>query len=299
MSSYHIPVLLNECLHGLKLIPDGIYVDATFGGGGHSREILNQLNENGKLAAMDQDKEAERNLISDSRFLFLPYNFRFIQKILRLNGIEKVHGILADLGVSSHQIDSVSRGFSYKNDSPLDMRMNAAQTITASQLISTKSESELQEIFSRYGEVRNARSLARHISEKRNLKLQFTSAEFIRMIEPLIRGNRTKYIAQVFQALRIAVNDELNALREFLEQTLKLLLPGGRLVIISYHSLEDVLVKNFMRYGPVTGQGEKDFFGNRTLCFRRITLKPITPAPEEIHLNPRARSARLRIAERI
>jgi len=296
-SDYHQPVLLKESVESLAIQPDGIYVDATFGGGGHSRAILNQLGANGHLYGFDQDEEALRNVFENERFTFIPHNFRHLRRFLRLYGSTQVDGILADLGVSSHQIDSETRGFSYRFDAPLDMRMNQQGGQTAADLLQTLSADELQSMFSRYGEVRNARTLAQTIVKTRSTRSFEQVGAFVQAIEPLIRGNRHRYLAQVFQALRIAVNDELLALEDFLTDALSVLKPGGRLVVISYHSAEDRMVKYFLKTGNPKGEVEKDDFGNIYRPFKIITKKAILPTAEEIERNSRARSAKMRVGE--
>lgn len=296
---YHTPVLLHQSVGGLCIKPSGTYVDATFGGGGHSREIVKHLGSEGKLFAFDQDADATANVLSENQFEFIPENFKHLKQFLRLNGVYEVDGILADLGVSSHQFDEEQRGFSIRTNGKLDMRMNQSNGVTASDILNTKTEAELVHIFSAYGELRNSKTLANFIVHQRNLKSFELTQEFIARIKPMIKGEEKKYLAQVFQALRIAVNNELEALEQFLIQSLQLLKQGGRLVVISYHSLEDRLVKNFMRSGNITGSVEKDLFGNEPKVFEIITRKPIVPDAEELKSNSRSRSAHLRIAEKI
>ncbi|MEO1517786.1 MAG: 16S rRNA (cytosine(1402)-N(4))-methyltransferase RsmH [Bacteroidota bacterium] len=296
--AYHVPVLLTESLEALIKHKDGVYVDATFGGGGHSTAILDTISAKGHLYAFDQDSDVLENLISENEhFTFIQHNFRFLKRFLRLHGVRQVDGILADLGVSSHQLDSPQRGFSHRFDAALDMRMNRQDGKTAAHLLNTCDARKLQQIFSDYGEVRNARSLASAIEKARRQKEIRTIGEFVGLIEPLIRGNRQRYLSQVFQALRIEVNEEMEALSEFLQQSLEVLRPGGRLVIISYHSLEDRLVKRFLKSGRLDGQVEKDFYGNIERPFRLIG-KSVTASEEELRRNSRSRSARLRIAEK-
>jgi 16S rRNA (cytosine1402-N4)-methyltransferase len=295
---YHEPVLLRESIEALALRPEGVYVDATFGGGGHSRAILEKLG-NGMLFAFDQDEEAKQNVMHDERLVFINQNFRYLKKMLRVQGVNKVHGILADLGISSHQVDSSHRGFAHRLEGMLDMRMDQQAGRTAAELLNESDIHLLQRIFSEYGEVRNARTLSEKIAQARMRRPFDTIGGFIAAIEPCIRGHRNRYLSQVFQALRIAVNDELNALKEFLGQTAEVLNEGGRLVVISYHSLEDRIVKNFMRSGNITGEEEKDLFGKSERVFRLITRKPVKPVAEEMNRNPRARSARMRVAERV
>jgi 16S rRNA (cytosine1402-N4)-methyltransferase len=281
---YHIPALLNESIDGLNLKPDGIYVDVTFGGGGHSMEILKRLKK-GKLIAFDQDDDAMVNTPVDKRFLFLNQNFRFLKNNLHFNGIESVDGLIADLGVSFHQFDEPSRGFTFRHDAPLDMRMNKRGTITAVHLLNTMDESSLADLFYNFGELKNSRRIAKEIVACRSAKPLSTV--------------KHKFYAKLFQGLRIAVNHEIDYLKEMLEQALDVLNPGGRLVVITYHSLEDRVVKNFMRTGNFEGVENKDFYGNVETPFRIITKKGITPGEEELTVNKRARSARLRVAEKI
>lgn len=302
-SPYHIPVMLNECMQGLNIKKDGVYVDVTFGGGGHSRAILDRL-ENGRLIAFDQDQDARENaeaLKSDSRFLFIQANFSFLERYLKVYNIGAVDGILADLGVSSHQIDDPSRGFSTRFDGPLDMRMNTNDgEQSAWEVVNNYSAEALQSIFSRYGEVHNSRTLANAIFTTRHNAPINTVGELVAILKRFAPKYREyKYYAQVFQAIRIEVNRELVALENFLTQTPKLLKPGGRLVVMSYHSLEDRLVKNFMLKGNFKGEPEKDFYGRVIKPLQAITKKPIEADEEEVLRNPRARSAKLRIAEKI
>lgn len=300
MAMYHEPVLLQECIEGLAIKPNGIYVDATFGGGGHSREILKYLKE-GKLYAFDQDEDAKKNAekIEDKNFIFIEANFRYMKRYLKLNGIKKVDGILADLGVSSHQIDTAERGFSTRFDADLDMRMDQNASINAKEIINHSSEEELKYIFRQYGELPGAGKLARAISSARvNAPIDRVSQlkEILSRFTP--KNKENKFFAQVFQALRIAVNDEMKALEELLEQTEEIVAPQGRIVFIAYHSLEDRLVKNFILRGNISGIEEKDFYGNVLKPFQAVNRKPIQATTEEIQKNPRARSAKLRVAER-
>ena len=299
--AYHIPVLLSEAMDGLNIRANGVYVDCTFGGGGHSTEILSHLSKEGRLFGFDQDGDAKKNSLKDERFVFIPNNFRHLQRFLRLNGVTKADGILADLGVSSYQFDEPTRGFSTRSDAYLDMRMDKRQSLTAASILNTYGEQKLQEIFSLYGEVTNAKTLARTIVGLRNKTPFRNIIGFKQAIADLVKGNPNRYFAQVFQALRLEVNDEAGALREMLEQTPAVLKPGGRLVIISFHSLEDRLVKQFFRSGHFEEKDEQDPFGSSQskALFRTITKKPIVPSAKEISLNPRARSAKLRIAEKI
>ena len=295
---YHKPVLLNECMDGLNIQPDGVYVDCTFGGGGHSSVILQQLNEHGKLVAFDQDEDARKNLPGDERVIFVPQNFRHLQRFLRLHKITKVNGILADLGVSSHQFDEAGRGFSTRFDAALDMRMDQRQKTTAADILKNFSELQLHKMFEQYGEVTNAKTLAKTIVAQRSLAPIRTINEFKTAVHAVVKGNPQKYFAQVFQALRIEVNDELGALKELLEQTVNLLHPGGRVAIITFHSLEDRIVKSFFRDGTFENTAIDDVYGHRfDNPFKVITKKPITATELELKENARSRSAKLRVAE--
>jgi 16S rRNA (cytosine1402-N4)-methyltransferase len=297
---YHVPVLLKESVEGLAINPEGIYVDVTFGGGGHSREILKHL-KGGKLYAFDQDADAVDNAkdLIGPNFTLIPANFRYIKKYLRLNGVEKVDGLLGDLGISSHQIDTPERGFSIRYDAPLDMRMDRGTEKTAADIINKYTEHGLHGILGMYGEVRNAKTLAQALVKERINKSIDTTTDLIGVLTKYApRGKESKYYAQVFQALRIEVNEELEALKDLLEQSQQVLKPGGRLSIISYHSLEDRLVKNFVQQGKFHGDAEKDVYGNTSKPFSAV-CKAIDPSDEEKERNNRARSARLRIAERI
>lgn len=299
MSDYHVPVLLEECLDALDIKKEGTYVDVTFGGGGHSNKILERLGEQGALIGFDQDEDAAKNVPDDERFHFAHSNYKYLKRFLRLFGYKKVDGILADLGVSSHQLDVAERGFSFRFEADLDMRMNQQGEKTAIDILNDYSAEELQRVLGEYGEVRNAKTLAlRIVQERQRYKIQ-TSTQFLNILGPLIRGQRNRYLAQVFQALRIEVNDEINSIKTFLEESAEVLPVGGKLVIISYHSLEDRVVKNFLKFGNFTGKPEKDFYGNILKPFKMLTRKPILPTAEEIQLNPKSRSAKLRIAERI
>lgn len=291
---YHQPVLATESVELLNIQPEGIYVDATFGGGGHSNLILQHLNDNGRLLGFDQDEDAQRNIPSDPRFIFVHNNFRYLKRYLKLHRFRQVDGILADLGVSSHQLDEEKRGFSYRFEAPLDMRMDQEGKQTAADVVNTYSREALQEVFSKYGEVRNARTLASHIVQERSHGKIETVGAFVTLLEQVLRGNRLRYLSQVFQALRIEVNDEMGALEEFLNQTLEVLKPGGHLVIISYHSIEDRMVKYFLRNGNTKGKQEKDFYGNIYRPFRILTKKAVLPSEIEINKNSRARSAKMR-----
>lgn len=298
--TYHDPVLLRESVDALNVKTDGVYADLTFGGGGHSREILKRLGPAGKLIAFDQDADAQRNAIKDPRFVLVRHNYRYLRNFLRYYKAMPADGILADLGISSYQIDEAARGFSIRFNAPLDMRMNREAELTAAGVLNTYPEEELQRVFSDYGEVRNARSLARRIAEIRKDREVEEIDDFKQRIAPCVdRQHETQYYAKVFQALRIEVNDELGALKEMLSQCAEVLKPGGRLVVIAYHSLEDRLVKNYINKGKFEGEAEKDVFGNtREAPFAALTRKPVEAGEEEIELNPRARSAKLRIAER-
>jgi 16S rRNA (cytosine1402-N4)-methyltransferase len=297
---YHMPVMLREVVEGLQIKQGGIYVDCTFGGGGHSKAILEKLDQNGKLFVFDQDEDARKNIPNDDRINFVPHNFRHLKRFLRLNKVPKVDGILADLGVSSYQFDQAERGFSTRFDAPLDMRMDKRQALTATDILTKYPEERLHKIFEEYGEVTNSKTLARTIAQARKTTaLQFI-AEFKNVIHPVVKGNPHKYLAQVFQALRIEVNDEISALKEMLAQVPDLLNVGGRVAVITFHSLEDRIVKNFFKNG-LANQDVDVVYGTarNKNDFRVITKKPITPGEEELKLNPRARSAKLRIAERI
>jgi S-adenosyl-methyltransferase MraW len=298
--AYHVPVMLRECIEALAIKRDGIYVDVTFGGGGHSSAILDRLGPEGRLYAFDQDPDALRNTIPDERFVLIHQNFRFLRNNLRLQGVREVDGILADLGVSSHQFDNAGRGFSIRFDAALDMRMDQAGALDAKQVLNSYTEAELHRIFGMYGELHNARTLAKTIVTARVLRPIETVEQLKAVVEKLVpRGKANKYYAQLFQALRIEVNGELTALEEFLEQCVPALRSGGRLAVMSYHSLEDRLVKNFMAKGKFKGEVEKDFYGNEIKPFQVVSRKAVTASPEEIAANPRARSAKLRVAERI
>jgi len=297
---YHQPVMLQECLEGLNIRPNGIYVDVTFGGGGHSRAILKQLGPEGRLLSFDQDPDAkaESKFIEDKTFTFIEANFRYLKKFLRLNGVRKVDGILADLGISSHQIDVPERGFSTRFDGPLDMRMNPQAEFSAKDVINTYDEAQLHKIFGLYGEIKNARTLANAVYAARQNGAIETVQELKAVLQKFApRGKEFKYFAQVFQAIRIEVNEEMKVLEEFLEQVPDVLAPEGRLVVMSYHSLEDRLVKNFIRSGKFHGEAEKDLYGNELKPLQSVTRKPIEATEDEITRNSRARSARLRIAE--
>ncbi|HBL73709.1 MAG: 16S rRNA (cytosine(1402)-N(4))-methyltransferase [Bacteroidetes bacterium GWF2_42_66] len=296
--AYHIPVLLHESVQGLRINPAGDYVDVTFGGGGHSREIFKNLT-SGRLFGFDQDQDAAANIISDGRFFFIRHNFKYIRNFLKYYEVEAVDGILADLGVSSHDFDVAERGFSFRFDAELDMRMNRDSEKTAADVVNDYPEEELLRIFKEYGEIQNAWKLTKEIVQSRSSKKIKTIRDFKEAISKCTPpAQESKYLAKVFQALRIETNDELEVLENFLEQSLSLLKPGGRLVVITYHSLEDRLVKNFMKAGNFSGEQKKDFYGNVNTPFELITRKVIVPSDEEIERNPRARSAKLRIAEK-
>jgi 16S rRNA (cytosine1402-N4)-methyltransferase len=298
--AYHVPVLLNEVIDGLKIMPSGTYVDCTFGGGGHSLKILEKLNSAGKLVVFDQDEDARKNVPDDERIIFVPHNFRHLQRFLRFHKIFKVHGILADLGVSSHQFNEAERGFSTRFNAALDMRMDQNEKKTAADIIKNCSEEELQKIFEKYGEVTNSKTLAKTIAEVRRTGSLNTINEFKNALYPVVKGNPEKYFAQVFQALRIEVNDELNVLKEMLLQSVEVLEEEGRIAIITFHSLEDRIVKNFFKKGNFEDEQEADLFGNKLKNeLKVITKKPVVPSAEELKINPRSRSAKLRIAEKI
>ncbi|HXR82704.1 MAG TPA: 16S rRNA (cytosine(1402)-N(4))-methyltransferase RsmH [Hanamia sp.] len=298
--AYHVPVLLKEVIDGLKIIPSGIYVDCTFGGGGHSKKILEQLNGDGMLVVFDQDEDAQKNVPDDQRVIFVPHNFRHLQRFLRFHKISKVNGILADLGISSHQFNEAERGFSTRFNAALDMRMNQNEKITAADIVRNYSEEKLHKIFEQYGEVTNSKTLAKTIIELRKTHLLNAISEFKNAVYPIVKGNPEKYFAQVFQALRIEVNDELNVLKEMLLQTVNVLEEGGRIAVITFHSLEDRIVKNFFKNGNFEEEQSRDVFGNAAKReLKIITKKPIVPSEEEIKRNPRSRSAKLRIAEKI
>jgi 16S rRNA (cytosine1402-N4)-methyltransferase len=296
---YHETVLLNETVDGLAIKKDGVYVDVTFGGGGHSRKILTELGEEGKLIAFDQDEDAWRNKPDDARLIQVKENFKYLKRFLRLHGNPQVDGILADLGVSSYQFDTGERGFSTRFDGPLDMRMDKRTEKTAADVLKTYSEAELHKLFEQYGEVRNAKQLAKQIVDNRK-KAQPTTINALKaMIEPVIKGLPNKYLAQVFQALRIEVNDELGVLKEFLEQAAQCLKPGGRLSVITFHSLEDRIVKQYMKRGKWEDASTAFSSTDEKPPLRLINAKPIEPSEEELKRNPRSRSARLRVAEKM
>ena len=300
MTDYHIPALLHESIEGLDIKPDGTYIDVTFGGGGHSKEILSRLGENGKLFGFDQDEEAYENVLHDDRFVFVRSNFRYLNNFLQYYQVEKVDGILADLGVSSHHFDDEARGFSFRYDSQLDMRMNQSAKQTAADILNNYDEDDLSKLFYQYGELRLSRKIASAIVFERQKKPITTVYEFLEIMNRFTqRDKEKKILAQAFQALRIEVNQELHALSEMLQQSVELLTVGGRLRVISHHSLEDRIVKNFFRSGNIEGNIEKDFYGNPLTNLKIINRKVIIPTEEEQRLNPRSRSAKLRIAEKI
>jgi len=298
--SYHTPVLLKETIDALNIQPNGIYVDCTFGGGGHSKAILEKLGDDGKLIAFDQDEDARKNIPKDPHIIFVPHNFRHLQRFLKLHAITTVDGILADLGVSSHQFDEAGRGFSTRYDAPLDMRMDQRQSLTAADVITNYNEQQLHKIFEQYGEVTNAKTLAKTIVELRNTQSLKSIDAFKQALRGVVKGNPNRYFAQVFQALRIEVNDELGALKEMLQQIPPLLKPGCRAAIITFHSLEDRLVKNFFRRGTFEETKENPFIMSKSVNeLKVITKKPIEASDEEMKRNPRARSAKLRVAEKV
>ena len=305
--TYHIPVLLNESIDGLNIQPGGIYVDVTMGGGGHSHEILKRLDANAHLYSFDQDADAEANLkqnhgddlLNDERFTFVRSNFRYLKNWMRYHGVEQIDGLLADLGVSSHHFDDESRGFSFRFDSPLDMRMNKRSSKTAADIVNNYAEEALADIFYLYGELKNSRKIASLLVKARQEKKIETTGDFIAVVEPLFKREREKKdLAKLFQALRIEVNGEMSALKELLTSVVDILKPGGRLSVITYHSLEDRIVKNIMKAGNIEGKIEQDFFGRINTPFKLINNKVIVPTDEEQEQNPRSRSAKLRIAEK-
>ncbi len=297
--TYHVPVLLKESVDGLDIVPNGIYVDVTFGGGGHSREILSRLGENGHLYSFDQDEDAEKNILNDSRFTFVRSNFRYLRNWMRYYGIERIYGLLADLGGSSHHFDDETRGFSFRFDAPLDMRMNKRSGVTAAEILNNFDEEQLANIFYIYGELKNARKIATAITKARSEKAIETTGDLMQITENLFMRERVKKeTAKLFQALRIEVNHEMEALKEMLYGAQEVLREGGRLSVITYHSLEDRIVKNIIKAGNVEGKVKQDFFGRTEAPFRQISNKVIIPNEEEQLCNPRSRSAKLRIAEK-
>ena len=299
-SVYHIPALLDACMAGLAVQPDGTYVDVTFGGGGHSRAILERLGDKGRLYAFDQDEDACVNRIEDNRFTFVRSNFRFLKNFMRYYDVDSIDGLLADLGVSFHHFDASERGFSFRFDGALDMRMNTRAGQTAADIVNNYTAEALADVFYLYGELKVSRKFASVLVKARETKKIETIGDFLEVIKPFTgKDKEKKFLAQVFQALRIEVNDEMRALKEMLRSTLRVLRPGGRLVVITYHSLEDRLVKNFLKTGNFEGKCEQDFFGNVRSPFRLVNNKVIVPTDEEVERNPRSRSAKLRIAEKV
>lgn len=299
VETYHVPVLLRESVDGLNIRPEGIYVDVTFGGGGHSKEILSRLGASGHLYGFDQDADAEKNIVADDRLTFVRSNFRYLKNWMRYYGVEKIDGLLADLGVSSHHFDDAERGFSLRFDAPLDMRMNKGATLTAADVLNNYGEEQLADVFYYYGELKAARRMASLIVKSRAEKPLLTTGDLLKVLQPLLRRDREKKeAAQAFQALRIEVNREMDALREMLLAATELLAEGGRLAVITYHSLEDRIVKNIMKAGNVEGKASQDFFGRVETPFRAVNSKVITPTDDELARNPRSRSAKLRIAEK-
>lgn len=300
MSNYHTPVLLEEAIELLDIKADGVYADLTFGGGGHSRRILDSLGSNGRLYSFDQDSDTKANAPEDSRFNYVESNFRFLRSALRLRGVTEVDGILADLGVSSHHFDALPRGFSFRGEAPLDMRMNQRGGETAADVVNNRTEEQLATIFSQYGELDTTWKIAACIARARAVKPITTTAELVAAVAPCTpKKDESKFLTKLFQALRIEVNGEMEALKMALEQSLKVLKPGGRLVVISYHSLEDRIVKNFIRSGNTEGKIEKDFFGRSTTPWSVVTRKAVVPSDREIAENPRSRSAKMRAAEKL
>ena len=298
--TYHVPVLLQESIDGLDIKPDGVYVDVTFGGGGHSKEILRRLGKNGHLYGFDQDEDAEKNILDDDRFTFVRSNFRYLTNWMRYYDVDHIDGLLADLGVSSHHFDDETRGFSFRFDAPLDMRMNKRSGMTAAEILNNYSEEQLADIFYIYGELKNARKIASAVVKAREEKSIETTGDLMQIAEKLLQREREKKdTAKLFQALRIEVNHEMDALKEMLDGACKVLQEGGRLSVITYHSLEDRIVKNFMKAGNVEGKMKQDFFGRTEAPFRAVSNKVIVPSDEEQQRNPRSRSAKLRVAERI
>ncbi len=297
---YHEPVLLDESIQALEITENGVYVDATFGGGGHANRILEALGPEGRLLAFDQDEAAVANVPEDSRLTFIPHNFRHLERFTLFSGVKEVDGILADLGVSSHQFDQPERGFSYRfPQMALDMRMNTTSGRTAADLLNQMDPVGLQKILGEYGEVRNARTVAEAVIRFRSQRPFKLVGDLLEVLQPLVRGERHRYLAQVFQALRIAVNEEMEALQEMLEGALNVLKPGGLLVVLTYHSLEDRMVKRFMRSGNLSGEPEKDFYGNIKRPFEVLTKNPVIPESEELERNTRAHSAKMRVARKV
>ncbi len=298
--SYHQPVLLKESIHGLNIRPDGVYVDLTFGGGGHAKEILKALNKGGRLYAFDQDKDAENNVPKDNRLVFIRHNFRFMKNFLKYYDAIPVNGIIADLGVSSHHFDEPARGFSFQHEADLDMRMNTGTSLTAAEVLNKYEADKLKKVFKKYGDIKNANHLTNLIAAARKESPINTIKAFLETITPCIPfKNNNKYMAKVFQALRIEVNNEIDNLKEMLQQTPEVINKGGRMVVIAYHSAEDRVVKSFFKSGKFEGEPEKDFYGNVNKPFKQINNKVIVPEQEEVRKNSRARSAKLRIAEKL
>ena len=299
-TGYHVPVLFQEVITGLTIKENGVYVDCTFGGGGHSKGILEKLGSKGRLVAFDQDADTRNNLPDDKRVLFVPHNFKHLQRFLRLNQIAKIDGLLADLGVSSFQFDEGTKGFSTRFDGPLDMRMDNSATLTAATIVANYTEQQLHQLFEQYGEVTNAKTLAKFIADNRQLQQIHTTNQFKSFIAPVVKGNPNKYLAQVFQALRMETNDEMGALKEMLQQLPAVMQAGGRVVIITFHSIEDRMVKNFFKKGSFDEEPDNPFVqGVKEQMFRIITKKPITASAAELKINTRSRSAKLRIAEKL
>ena len=297
---YHIPALLEECIEGLNISPNGTYVDVTFGGGGHSRGIIGNLGKEGRLFSFDQDSDAEKNIIDDKRFTFVKSNFRFLKNFMQYHNVSEVDGIIADLGVSFHHFDEADRGFSFRFDGKLDMRMNRRGGKSASDIINRYPEEKIADILYYYGEMRNARRIASAIVKRRENKLIETTSELLAIIKDLVNPKQEKKeLAQIFQALRIEVNDEMASLKTMLTQSAAMLKPGGRMVVLTYHSLEDRIVKDFFKFGNFEGKAEKDFFGRVIAPLKQVNNKVIVPSEEEIERNPRSRSAKLRIAEKL
>ncbi|MBQ3576479.1 MAG: 16S rRNA (cytosine(1402)-N(4))-methyltransferase RsmH [Coprobacter sp.] len=297
---YHIPALLTECIDGLNISPNGTYIDVTFGGGGHSRGIIDRLGAEGKLFSFDQDSDAEKNIIDDKRFTFVKSNFRFLKNFMKYHNVEQVDGIIADLGVSFHHFDEADRGFSFRFEGKLDMRMNRRGGNSAAEVINKYPENKIADILYYYGEMRNARKIASEIVKRRENKIIETTSDLLSIIKGMINPKQEKKeLAQIFQALRIEVNDEMSSLKSMLQQSVEILKPGGRIVVLTYHSLEDRIVKDFFRYGNFEGKAKQDFFGRLIAPLKQVNNKVITPSEEEIERNPRSRSAKLRIAEKI
>ena len=297
---YHTPALLYPCMEGLSINPSGVYVDVTFGGGGHSRGIIENLGEGGRLFSFDQDSDAEKNIIDDKRFTFVKSNFRFLKNFMRYHNVDGVDGIIADLGVSFHHFDEADRGFSFRFDGKLDMRMNRKGGKSAADIIKSYPEEKLADILYYYGEMRNARRIAAEIVKKRESQMIESTSDLLSVIKNLVNPKQEKKeLAQIFQALRIEVNDEMASLKSMLKQCVEILKPGGRIVVLTYHSLEDRIVKDFFRYGNFEGKAEKDFFGRVLAPLKQVNNKVIVPSDEEVERNPRSRSAKLRIAEKL